>query len=210
VKTALVAVLVLVAHGASHAGDRVVASELALDGAVLAGVRLTLGVARAGEPLALAAWADVAVAAGDLDAADHRTRLGGRARLVRRGRFELHGSLAIVRRATSNTGFSAQTFATDLVLAPGVRHAWLLAAVELGFEQAWLAHVAPSATYRELVYAMAEPGWYALPARTLRAGVAASARLGRVEITVRGGYAASGALDFLPQLYASAGAGYRF
>ena len=44
----------------------------------------------------------------------------------------------------------------------------------------------------------------------LRAGVAVAVRIARFELTVRGGYARSGALDFLPPYYASLGAGYRF
>ncbi|HEY5923580.1 MAG TPA: hypothetical protein VIV11_17990 [Kofleriaceae bacterium] len=209
-KRALVFVFLVVLGARAQAGERVVGSELALDGAVLLNLRGALGIARAGESLDLAAWADVAVAAGNVDAGDTRARLGARARFVRAGRFELYGSLALVRRATTNTGFAAQTLATDLVVQPSVRAGRVLAGVELGVEQAWLAYIAPSDTYRELVYAMAEPGWYALPARTVRVGATASLRLGSADILLRGGYARSGALDFLPQLYVSLGAGYRF
>jgi hypothetical protein len=204
----LLALAVLLGSAAPAHADRSIESEVALDGALLASVRFAMDIERA--PVLLAWWTDVGWAAGDLDAGDTRARLGVRAHVVRSGAFELHGSLAIVRRATTNTGFAAQAIATDLVVTPSVRAGWLLTGVELGVEQTWLAHIEPTDTYRELVYAMAGAGWYAMPARTLRAGISATARLGHVDVHLRGGFARSGGLDFLPAYYASAGAGYRF
>jgi hypothetical protein len=187
-----------------------VSTELGLDGALNASLGFAAGVPRAGERLDLAWWADVAWAAGRADVGDNRVRVGARVRLARSGRFALHGALALARRATENTGFAAQTLSSELVVAPSVSAGRFTGVAELGVEQAWIAYIAPTDTYRELVYAMAEPGWYALPGRTLRVGAAGVVRLARVELTVRGGYARTGALDFLPQLYASVGAGYRF
>lgn len=180
-------------------------AEVALDGAVVA----SSGYLQPITPRA--AWTvDLASALGDFDLADNRIRGGVRIDIARSGSFRLRSSLFVVRRATSNAGYGAQTFGTDLRLAPGVTKGRWNAELELAVEQGWLAHITATDTYRQLVYAGAEDGWYAMPGRTLRAGLAGSAVLGRVEVGVRVGFARHGGLDVLPPLYASVAGAWRF
>lgn len=187
-----------------------VLAELGLDGAMNARLGFAARLPRAAARFDLGWWVDLSWVAGDLDVRDQRARIGARVDLARRGLFRLRGALAASRRATENTGFTAQAFTSELSIAPSIVTGRWAGALEISVEQAWLAYVAPSQTYRDLVYEMAEAGWYGLPGRTLRAGGAITVRIANVQLFARAGYARTGALDFLPPFYAALGAGYRF
>lgn len=212
-KTAsIVAVLLfaLDAHAepiAQLAHAREVSLDLGFDGAVVG--RLGFATAIAGERRGLVVWTDATIPAGGLDVDDFRARVGARVDVYRRGHWYVRGGLAAVVRATKSTGMQAESFATELALAPGVTAGRWTAELELGLEQAWLTRIAPTPAYRDLVY-MAEGGWYRSTARDLRAGVGAAVRLGDIDVVVRAGWSYTGALDYLPALYAVTGLAYRF
>ena len=187
--------------------DRVAFSEVGLDGAMTAKVGAAFGVvARYG----VVVWFDATVVAGNADPEDFRVRGGARIDLLVDGPFHLRGTMLHVVRATKNTAFEAESFGTEFRLSPGIERGRWAVDAELDVENAELTRIAPTDTYRSTVYAMATSRWYFDTATTVRLGVAGSVRVGEVELTARGGWADSGAKDFLPQLYVQGGAALRF
>ena len=203
--------LVRAAEGDSAAASRrAVYASFGLDGALAATLGAATGLAGAGERIALDGWADVTWAAGDVDAKDMRYRVGARVDAVRAGRFRLRVVLAPALRTTSNLGFRATAFSTELRLSPGFHDERWSGELDLGLEQTWLTYIAPTDEYRASVYDGARSGWYATTARTLRVGVAGALRVDPVEVTLRVGLERTGSLDFLPGVYGAIGAAYRF
>jgi hypothetical protein len=187
--------------------ERVAFSEVGLDGAMTAKVGAAFGVA---PRFGMVVWFDATVAAGNLDPEDFRVRGGARIDLLANGPFHLRGTMLHVLRATKNSAFEAESFGTEFRLSPGFEVGrWALDA-ELDIENAELTRIAPTDSYRALVYPMATSHWYFDTATTIRLGLAGSVRVGDVELTARGGWADSGAKDFLPQVYVQAGAALRF
>jgi hypothetical protein len=225
VNARLISILVVVAGGTASAeplaslvhervtgttGDTAVFSEVGLDGAVAATAGAAWGIARAPARLGLVVWFDATVAAGNLDPEDFRVRIGARGDLVQHGAFHIRATMLSVVRATKNTAFEAESFGTEMRLAPGLSlDRWTLDA-EVDVENAELARIAPTDAYRALVYEMATSRWYVDTAATLRLGLAGSVRVGPVELAARGGWARSGSNDFLPAVYAQLGASVRF
>jgi len=116
-----------------------------------------------------------------------------------------------VLRHTANELFSATAGglgATALFGYEGPR--WGLSA-ELRYEQMLTTYLRHSDLYHDRYYAGAKDGWYAITGAVARAGLRGGVRFSSVEISVRAGVAATGALHALtPPFYVTLGSTYAF
>lgn len=110
-----------------------------------------------------------------------------------------------------NTIHRATALRSDLVLLAGHYRPRWFAAVESGYDRAWLTHIKNSDWYKTYFYADAKDGWYANTAGTLRAGLRGGVRRGRIEVVARAGVNRTehGEALNLP-FYATVGANWRF
>jgi hypothetical protein len=98
--------------------------------------------------------------------------------------------------------------ATTLVGYEGPR--WGLSA-ELGYEQFLTTHIGHSDLYRQIGYAGAKDGWYALSGSTARGGPRVGVRFGPVEIVARAGMNATGQFhSIMPPFFFTLGGAYSF
>jgi hypothetical protein len=148
-------------------------------------------------------FAEVSFGALRPDPFDLSTRLGARIDLFSVDGFALPIELAAGVAATSNAAFDAIGLETELTLLPGYYADGGSIAIEAAWRQTWTSLVTPSQTYRDLAYADAQDGFYALTASRLRLGARAALVVDRsVEISLRGGYEYLGALGgLIPPFY---------
>jgi hypothetical protein len=183
-------------------GRAAVYGDTGLDGALVATVGAAGGAAFAGERLAVVGWADVTWVAGNLDFDDARYRVGARADVLKLGPWRLRASLAPTLRTISTDAYSARALGTDVHLQPGFDRGRFSAEIDLALDEQWLTYIAPTDTYRQVIYAGARGGWYRTTGFTPRVGAGGALRFASFEIDARGGWERTGALDFLPALYA--------
>lgn len=136
---------------------------------------------------------------------------GMRATLVRWNDLRVALLAGPVVKSSSNELYSATALglnATMLVGYEGQR--WGLSA-DLGYEQFFSTHIRHSDMYRQVGYAGAKDGWYALSGSTAHGGLRGGARIGSVEVFARAGFAATGELHALAlPYYATLGTAYAF
>lgn len=87
---------------------------------------------------------------------------------------------------------------------------WGLSA-EGGYEQILATNVRHSDEYRELGYAGAKDGWYAISGATARGGLRGGVRFGSFEIVAKAGLESTGKLNSInPPFYGTLGSSYAF
>lgn len=130
---------------------------------------------------------DVSLPWAGLDVADYRVRTGVLVPFAATRRWRLAGTLAPTVRGTSNVAARMTSLGADAGVQGGfyARH-WFVAA-EVGLDWAATTHVANTASYRQIVYADARDGWYALSGGTYRYGLQAGASFGRYDLALRVG-----------------------
>ena len=176
---------------------------------LVAGVGYARAVPVLGRTMLLGA--DVTLPWAGLDASDWRLRVNALLPIVEGQRWKLAGTFAPTLRETTNdvarmTGLGVDVGAVGGWYAPG----WF-AALEAGFDWAITTYVANSDRYRQVVYAGARDGWYAMPGGNFRVGLQGGVSFSRFDLTLRVGRVldVKGEASALP-LYATLGLTTRF
>lgn len=116
-----------------------------------------------------------------------------------------------VLRKTSTDTFSATGFGLGGTVLAGYESARWGLSLEGGYEQMFSTYISHTDVYREVFYADAKDGWYAMSGSKAHGGLRGGGRIGNVEIAARAGVNTTGRLEAMtPPFYFTLGTSYSF
>jgi hypothetical protein len=154
-----------------------------LDPAVMTSLGITRWT-RIGERVAGFSLDATILPSEEFDMHDYKTSASVSGSLVRFGSLHVATRFGVSVRGTQNTNFTAHGVGTDLTAFVGHYGRRTMAALEIGYDKAWLEHIEHRPFYLAN-YPDAVDGWYRTPAGTIKVGVTTGVSLGRLALGLR-------------------------